>query len=370
MRWKASGLGEGFSTVSVVRRVIYTMGERDEASWLIALNEEDGSELWRSPVGTGKPKSTPTVDGGQVFTLGHDGKLVCVEATDGKELWRKDLVEQFQGKQASAIGYSESPLIDGNRVLCTPGANEAIMVAMDRKRGDVLWKASLPRDPEDVGPKGADGAAFSSIVVSQACGVRQYVQLVGRGVISVRADDGKLLWIYNDVANPLALVATPIVYENYVFASTAYGTGSALIRVVPDVEGLKAEEVYFLESKEMQNHHGGMVLVGDHIYCGHGHNNSFPLCVKMQTGETVWRPGRGPGTGSAAVVYADGHLYFRYESGLMALIKATPEKYVLKGTFQIDSSLGESWSHPVIAGGCLYLRDQDALLCYDLRRQE
>ena len=151
------------------------------------------------------------------------------------------------------------------------------------------------------------------------------------------------------------------------FCSTAYDTGSVLLKLVPDGSGIKSEEVYFLTSKEMQNHHGGMVLFGNHIYCGHGHNKGFPLCIEMKTGQVAWRPGRGPGAGSAAVVYADGHLYFRYEDGVMALIQATPEKYILKGTFQMSSALGKSWPHPVIVGGRLYLRDEDALLCYDLR---
>ena len=368
LRWKVTGLGKGISTVSLVQGVIYTIGEREGKSWLLALDDENGMELWSSPVGDGKPKSTPTVDGKQIFAIGHSGMLVCVEAPDGKERWRKDLVQEFDGKQANGIGYSESPLVDGDRVLCTPGGNDAIMVALDRHNGDVLWKAKLPLDPEVVGPQGADGAAFSSIVLSEACGIHQYIQLVGRGIISVRAEDGKLLWIYNRIANHLANVTTPVVHQDYVFCTTAYGTGSALLKLVPHEDGVRSEEVYFLNAKKMQNHHGGLVLVNDHIYCGHGQNNGFPLCVELKTGNVKWRPGRGPGTGSAAVVYADDHLYFRYEDGTMALIQATPDEYRLKGTFKIDSALGENWSHPVVAGGRLYLRDEDALICYDLRR--
>ena len=365
--WKVTGLGQGYSTVSVARGRIYTMGERDGQSWLLALDEKDGKEQWAAAVGSGKPKSTPTVDGDRVFAIGHAGDLVCVETSSGKVFWRMNIAEQFGGKVVSDIGFSESPLVDGNRVLCTPGANDAIVVALERKTGEVLWKASLPESAEEIGDNGDDGAGYSSIVVSEACGIRQYIQLVGRGVLSVRATDGKFLWIYNPVANPAANVATPIVRGNYVFCSTAYSTGSALLKLVPDGNGVKMEEVYFLDSKKMQNHHGGMVLFGNHIYCGHGHNKGFPLCIEMKTGRVAWRPGRGPGTGSAAVVYADGHLYFRYEDGVMALIQATPDKFVLKGTFKIDSPLGKSWPHPVISHGRLYLRDEDALLCYDLR---
>jgi len=369
LQWKVGGLGEGYSTVSVAHGVIYTMGERDGQSWLIALHEKDGQEKWAAPLGSGKPKSTPTVDLDRVFCLGHAGELVCVGTVSGQVLWQLNIAERFGGTIVSDIGYSESPLVDGNRVLCTPGADDAMIVALERKTGDVIWKTSVPENVEDLGDNGADGTGYSSMTVSEACGVRQYVQLVGRGVVSVRADDGKFLWIYNPVANAFANISTPIARGDYVFCSTAYEAGSALLKLVPDGNGIRADEVYFLDAKEMQNHHGGMVLVGDHIYSGHGHNNGFPLCIEMTTGKVAWRPGRGPGSGSAAVVFADGHLYFRYEDGMMALIQATPEEYVLKGTFKIDSSLGKGWAHPVVAGGRLYLRDEDALLCYDLRRE-
>ena len=366
--WKVTGLGPGLSTVSVVQGLIYTMGERDGKGWLLALDQEDGKQQWATEIGNGKPQSTPTVDRGQVFALGYAGDLVCVDAASGREHWRKNIVEDFGGKTEADIGYAESPLVDGQRVLCTPGDDSAAVVALQRDTAEVLWKTSL-LDHVDASarPNGADGTAFSSIVVSEACGLRQYVQLTGWGLLSVRADDGELLWIYDRVANDFANVSTPIVRGDFVFCSTAYDTGSVLLKLVPDGSGSKSEEVYFLTSKEMQNHHGGMVLFGNHIYCGHGHNKGFPLCIEMKTGQVAWRPGRGPGAGSAAVVYADGHLYFRYEDGVMALIQATPEKYILKGTFQMSSALGKSWPHPVIVGGRLYLRDEDALLCYDLR---
>lgn len=368
--WMATGLGPGHSTVSVVDGTIYTMGERDGRGHLIALDEQNGTEKWTAVVGKGKPLATPTVDNGQVFALGSFGDLLCVDANDGGELWRLNIVDEFDGMQASDVGYSESPLVDGDRVVITPGNHAAIMVAVHRSTGDLLWEANLHDYTGEIGQQGADGASFSSIVVSRACGVRQYVQLTGRGVISVRADDGKILWVYNRVANHLAVITTPLVHEDFVFCSTAYNTGSALLRVVPNDNDVQVEEVYFLEPKVMQNHHGGMVLVGEHIYCGHGHNSGLPLCIEMKTGKVAWRPGRGPGAGSAAAAYADGHLYFRYEDGLIALIEATPEKYLLKGTFTMGSTLEKSWPHPVITGGRLYLRDDDALLCYDVQQSK
>jgi outer membrane protein assembly factor BamB len=364
--WRIKGLGKGYSTVTVVDGKIFTMGQRGKRSSLIALDAANGRELWATSVGTGVPNSTPTYDGGRVFALGYDGALLCAEADTGQEVWRKDLAKDFGGWVSTESGFSESLLVDGNRLICTPGAQDAMLVALHKRTGEVIWKAKLP---DNVGQEGQDGAAYASIVVSQAGGIQQYIQLVGRGLISVSAKDGKTLWSYNRIANWGANVSTPVVRDDYVFSSTSYSTGSSLLKLAPDGSGgVKYEEVYFLPHKVMQNHHGGMVLVKNHIYCGHGHNSGFPLCIELKTGNVAWRPGRGPGTGSAAVLYADGHLYFRYENGLMALIEATPERYVLKGTFKIPSNQGKSWPLPVIAGGRLYLRDQDELLCYDVKK--
>jgi outer membrane protein assembly factor BamB len=363
--WQAKGLGSGYSSVSIADGRIFTMGRRRGGAHLIALERATGKELWATPVGGGNPNSTPTVDGERVYALGREGDLLCAESATGKVLWKKNFGKDFGGKMMSVWGYSESPLVDGDRLVCTPGAEKAMIVALDKKTGATVWKAPMP---EYDGKRGKDGAGYSSIVVSKACGVRQYVQLTGRGVISVAARDGKPLWAYNRVANGTANIPTPIVKDDLVFCSSGYGTGSALLRVVRDGGSLKAEEVYFLGGGQMQNHHGGMVLVGDHVYAGHGHNEGFPVCVELKTGKIAWGPERGAGTGSAAVVYADGHLYFRYQNGVMALVEATPKAYRLKGSFKLASVRGASWPHPVIVGGKLYLRDQDVLMCYDLRK--
>lgn len=373
--WKATGLGEGYSSVAISRGTIYTMGFRRGKGDLIALSESDGREKWSVPIGGSKPHSTPTLDGNHVFAIGLAGDLVCVEADSGQEVWRKSLLKAFDGKTERQGGYSESLLIDGDRIICTPGTREIVLAALHRKTGDVLWKTKVPerkpapdeKEPPNQ-PKQKDHSGYSSVVVSTACGVRQYVQLTGWGVISVRAEDGTPLWVYERAANELANITTPVVRGNYVFCSSAYETGAALLELKPNGGGVRAEEVYFLDHKTLQNHHGGLVLIGDHIYGGHGHNNGFPLCVEFATGKVAWRPGRGPGTGSAAVVYADGHLYFRYENGVVALIEATPEAYALKGSFTPPSTIDKAWAHPVVAGGRLYLRDDDVLMCYEIKK--
>jgi outer membrane protein assembly factor BamB len=240
-----------------------------------------------------------------------------------------------------------------------------MLAALDKRTGKLIWGTPFPGG----GRKGSDGAGYSSIVVSRAAGIKQYVQLVGRGVIGVNAENGALLWGYNDVANGTANIPTPIVKDDYVFCSSGYDDGgSALLKLTGGRNRITPELVYAHPANKTQNHHGGMVLVGKHIYMGHGHTNGFPLCLDFMTGKDVWRPGRGPGEGSAAITYADGHLYFRYENGVMALIEATPQAYRLKGQFRIAIQHGKSWSHPVIAGGRLYLRDQSELVCYDVRK--
>jgi hypothetical protein len=248
----------------------------------------------------------------------------------------------------------------------TPGAREAALVALGKKTGGLVWKAAVP----ELGPKGRDGAGYSSAVVSSGAGVRQYVQLLGRGVVGVRASDGKFLWGYNKVANNVANISTPVVRAGFVFASTGYQTGSALLELQRDGEGVAAREVYFLEPTTFQNHHGGFVLVGNHLYGGHGHKLGFPICLDFVTGRVAWGGNiRNAGGGSAAVLYADGRLYFRYENGVVMLIDASPEGYKERGSFTIPEVRNPSWAHLSVAGGRLYVREQDAIYCYDLRRK-
>ena len=198
-------------------------------------------------------------------------------------------------------------------------------------------------------------------------GIKQYVQLTGRGLIGIRAEDGKPLWSYNRVANGVANIPTPIIDGNLVFASTSYKTGTCLIELKKEGDGVVAEEKYFLEANVFNNHHGGMILLDGHIYAGHQQNEGFPTCVNLLTGEIVWGGKlRGPGKGSAAALFIDGHLIFRYQDGTVALIEATPAGYNLKGTFTPDYQKGASWSHPVVVNGKLYLREQDKLMCYQV----
>jgi outer membrane protein assembly factor BamB len=367
LAWRVKGLGGGYASVAVSQGRIYTLGKRGQ-TFLHCRKVEDGSEVWKTEVGGGgDPNCTPTVDGDLVFGLTLGGDLFCCKSEDGSLVWSKNYARDFDVEGTPSWGFSESPLVDGDTLICTPGSNKALLAALNKQTGETIWTTEV--QPGQLKGGGHDGAGYSSVVISNAGGVKQYVTLVGKGVVGVDAATGKLLWFYNRVANGTASIPTPIVAGDYIFCSSGYGTGSALIKLNKGRTGFSVQEVYFLPGNKMQNHHGGMIQLDGFVYCGHGHNEGFPLCIDGKTGQDAWRPGRGPGSGSAAIAYADGHLYFRYQDATMALIEATPKAFKLKGEFKIASHNGESWPHPVIAGGQLYLRDQDELLCYDIRKQ-
>jgi len=370
--WKITGLGDGYSTPSVSAGRIYLLGTKGNDEYLIALEEKDGSRVWDAKIGqkTGgqaAPKSTPTIDKGFAYVVSSDGNLVCADSGKGEIKWQVNYRREFGG-QAGGWAYTESPLIDGDLVVGTPGGDKAAIVAFKKASGEVVWRApitGLTRKPAGEKQRRAGGnysrAGYSSVVVAQIGGVKQYVQFLDGGVVGVDARDGKLLWHYEEPANSTANCSTPIVRGDLVFAASAYGNGGGQAKIVRDGDGFKAEPQYFV--KEMQNHHGGMVLVKDHLY---GTSGSL-LCVDFKTGKIVW-DNRSVGKGS--LTYADGHLYVRGENGKVALVEASPVKYEEKGRFtQPDRSQQPAWPHPVVANGKLYLRDWDTLLCYDVKNK-
>ncbi len=369
--WEISGLGPGYSTVSIAKGRLYTMGDRqvgdEKAQFVYAYDLNTQKELWAARVGRPHddgPRCAPTVDGDLVYAIGTSGDVVCIAVDSGQVVWTKNLLTDLGGASNPGWKFSESPLIDGDRLLCTPGGHKAVMAALDKKTGEVIWQCPMP----DIGPNGKDEAGYSSIVISHAARVKQYVQLTNEGVVGVAAD-GKFLWGYNRVANRVANIPTPVIDSDLVFTSTAYQTGSALLRLAPNGDGVQAQEVYWLDKDQFQNHHGGFVKVGDYIYGGHNHNKGEPTCVEMKTGKVMWHAEQ-PGKGSGCVLYADGRLYFRYENGVVALVEATPEKYTLKATFtppDRPGAKGLAWAHPVISDGKLYLRHADVLFCYDVK---
>lgn len=368
--WKIEGLGIGYSSVAITAGKVFTMGDRKgtdgkKAQFVLAFDLETQKELWATQVGPpykDGPRSTPTVDGKLLYAIGTEGDLVCLDTATGTERWRRNLPDDFGGQMMSRWKFSESPLVDGPRLVCTPGGAEATLVALDKQIGSVIWKCVVPA----LGEKGKDGAGYASAVVAEIDDVRQYVQLIGRGLIAAEAETGRFLWSYNGIANGTANIPTPVVRGQYVFTTTNYNTGSVLLRISRVGDTFHVKELYTLTGRQFENHHGGIVCVGSHVYGGHGNSRGEPVCVDIAKGKIMWR-GKAPERGSAAVLYADGHLWFRYDRGLIALVEATPEAFTPKGTFQPVTDTGPAWAHPVILNGKLYLRHGNLLACYDLR---
>lgn len=370
LAWQASGLGSGFSTVAISGGKIVTMGDLDRdgsrSQFIIALSAQTHKIVWTCRVGpphSDGSRSTPTIDRGLVYAVGTEGDLVCCDLATGAEKWRSVGARDYGAEMMSVWKFSESPLVDGDRVLYTPGSTSAVVVALDRLTGKLIWKCAAPAGPT----KGKDGAGYSSIVVSNACGVKQYVQNWGRGLIGIDAATGKALWWYDKMACSVANITTPVVRGDYVFGTNAYGAGSSLVKLVKSGSGIAANEVAYLPANVFQNHHGGMVLVGDYLYGGHGQNNGDPACIDFATGALKWKE-RTVGGGSAAVVAASGMVFYRYENNVMALTAATPTGLKVLGRFQLPPGKGPGWAHPVVLGGMLYIRHDDNLYCYDVKR--
>jgi len=378
--WKLEGLGTGYSSIAISEGKIFTMGDREvpegtpnggddgkKMQFVLAFDLKTRKELWAAQVGPPHkdgPRSTPTVDGELLYAIGTEGDLVCLETATGAERWRKSFTNDFGGQMMSRWMFSESALVDGPKLICTPGGAEAMLVALDKKTGEVIWKCVVPA----LGTKDKDGAGYASALIAEIDGVRQYIQLIGRGLIGVEAETGKFLWGYNGIANGVANIPMPVIRGRYVFTTTDYNSGSALLQISREGETFQVKELYTLSGRQFENHHGGIVCVGNYVYGGHGNSRGEPRCVDVTTGKVVWQS-KAPERGSAAVLYADGHLVFRYDRGLVALIEATPEAYRLRGTFkpvmpEKDSAL--AWAHPVILKGRLYLRHDDLLACYDV----
>ncbi len=366
--WQTAGAGRGYAGIAISGGKFFTLGDapstqNDADEYLSCFNLTDGKHLWSAKTGVawneGKPtwqssRSTPTVDSDRVYVITPSGKLFCFN-TNGEAQWQIDLKSEFDGKKAEQWGYSESVLIDGDLLICTPGGPQNTMVALNKLTGKKVWSTS--RD-------GDRGAGHSSIVISEVGGVRVYVQMTGSGAMGVRAKDGELLWTF-DIDKTTAVIPTPIIRDDLVFISVGYKRGGALLRQVARGEKVSAETVYELNTK-LSNKHGGVVLIGDHIY-GDSDDKGTPFCADLMTGEIKWKS-RGSGKKSASIAAADGHLYIRYSDGTMTLVEANPESFVEKGSFKVPGSGDRpSWAHPIILDGKLYLREGDKILCYNIK---
>ena len=359
--WEGGAVGEGFSSLAIVNGRIFTMGDKNGQSHLFCLDQKGGALLWSLKVGNSGgnysgTRCTPTVDGDLVFALGQFGDLVCADVASGRERWSKNLASDFGGK-SGGWNYSESVLVDGNNLICSPGGNQATALALNKRTGSTVWETVLP---------GGGESHYSSWVVSNGAGVKQYVRLFSGGTFGVAAANGKFLWSYDKLGKNTANIPTPIPFGDYVFTAAGYGKGGALLKLSRRSGGVVAEEVYY--SRELKNKHGGIIKVGNYLY-GDFDDRGSPWCADVGTGQVKWRrDGVGQGNGSACVTYADGRLYFRYQDGIMALVDASPQGgFRQVGSFKVPDGMKKSWAHPVISDGLLYLRGLNKILCYDVR---
>ena len=365
--WQVNDIGDGYSTPAVVGTRIYLMSNRGmENEFVQALSTQDGRTIWTTRVGNvgngtdflySKARSTPTVDGGLIYAMGSDGDLACLETGGGKIRWQKSIKKEFAGKPG-VWAYAESPLVDGDVVVVTPGGDQATMVALNKKTGAVIWKSAVP---------GGDPAGYASAIIVQAGGRKQYVQFLSKGIVGVDAKTGEFLWRYAEVAKGMAQMVTPVARDEYVYGG-AQGVGGGLVRLKADPGGVTAEKVYF--ARGLPNDIGGSVVVGEYLY---GTTDTGLVAAEFTTGKVKWQ---GEGIGSGSLAYADGQLYLHGQNGNVALIEATPEAYREKGRFtppvqpkrrKLGPFPEKAWAYPVIANGRLYIRDIGTLWVYDIK---
>jgi outer membrane protein assembly factor BamB len=353
--WSISNLGEGYGAVAAKGDRIYVQGASGSASSVFCLNRADGKTVWTASLGPklnesrgNGPRSTPTVDEDRVYALTENGDLACLRARDGSRVWSKNILREFGGDNPGWL-ISESPLVDGNRLIVTPGGRGAGLVALDKMTGAVIWKTK----------ELSDEAGYSSCIAADIGGVRTIMNFTSRAAVGVRASDGKLMWSHSSPANRTANCATPVFADNKVFFTSAYGTGGALLGLSAQSGEVRAQEIYF--TKDMKNHHGGVVLVNGYLY---GFSDAILTCLEFATGRKMWAD-RSVGKGS--LTYADGMLYLFSENNVVGLAEANPNAYVEKGRFSVPDQGRNSWAYPVVIGGKLYIRNQGTLAAYDVK---
>jgi outer membrane protein assembly factor BamB len=352
LAWRINGTGEGYSSFAVAGGRLFTLGARQNTEYVFAFDAATGKKLWE--VANGKrfnndrgdgPRGTPTIDGDRVYVFGSSGDMTVLDAASGKVFWTQNLLQKYGGSNIS-WGLSESPLVLTDRIIVTPGGRGASIVALRKTDGSLIWKSQN------------DEPGYSSALLHPIGNIQQAVVFTAERALGVDVNDGRVLWSYNRVANRTANIATPIARGNHVFLSSDYGTGAGLLALTPDGNGIKAAEVYF--TNEMRNHHASSVLVGDYLY---GFSSSILTTMHFETGKVAWRD-RSVGKGS--LVFADDRLYLFSENGVVGLAEANPQKYVEHGRFQLRTGNLPTWTHPVVSGGKLFIRDQDTLYAYDV----
>ena len=278
--WTSKELGAGYGSLAIAGDRIYVQSGKGGDSVVQALNRADGKPVWQAALGRtlndsrgNGPRSTPTVEGDKLYALSEAGDLHCIRVGDGSGVWKKNILRDFDASNPHWL-ISESPLIDGNNLIVTPGGRGNGIVAVNKTDGKLVWNS------KDL----SDQAGYASCIAANVGSVRVIMTLNSRAGVGVRASDGKLLWRYEKAANGTANCATPVFADNQVFYTSAYGTGGALLNLTPDGGEVKAEEAYF--TRDMKNHHGGVILYKGHLY---GYSDSILTCLEWKTGQVKWK---------------------------------------------------------------------------------
>lgn len=358
--WSVSGLGEGYSTVSVDKGLIYTAGMNNKQTMVYAFNLE-GEIQWQQSNGTAwettkswassytGARSTPTVDNSVIYHLGETGRLVSLAAKTGEPIWSMELRERFDAEEPE-YGYSESVLIDGENLYCSPAGKKGFLVCLNKKTGDLIWTNT------DI----SGSVGFSSHIIADYGGYHQIIGMSSNSVYGVDAVKGDLLWTFPYENKRSLNIPDPIFYQGHVFITSGYGKGSALIKLKLSENKIIPEIIW--QTPIMDNHHGGVVLLNGYLY-GSGDEKRGWYCLDIMTGEPQWKA-----AGKGSLTYAENMLYCLEEKGTMRLIKASAQSFEEVSAFEVpEGGKGMYWAHPVVCGGRLYIRHTDKLFAYSIK---
>lgn len=368
LAWMVRTVGFGYAGPAIANGKIFILGSVDGVTFLMALDENDqGKQLWAAEIGEDfdngwgdGPRSTPTVDGDRVYAMAAGGTLICCQVADGKELWRAQM--QDMGGSIPQWGYAESPLVDGDLVICTPGGPQGSVAALDKMTGSMKWQSEGM----------TEGAQYSSVVQALSGADKQYVQLLQKKVFGLNPANGAVVW-QQDWPGRIAVIPTPLIKGNQVYVTSGYGVGCRLIDLGESGEDPTiAYDTDDRAGKVMKSKHDGLVLLDKYLY-GYSDGGGW-TCQEFETGKRIWSEKGELKKGS--IGYADGKLYcLEEESGQVVLLDATPDGWQEHGRFTLSPQTefrnpkGRIWCHPVIANGKLYLRDQELLFAFDVKEK-
>jgi outer membrane protein assembly factor BamB len=366
--WQIDDADYGYGTPAVAGDRLYiTCNKGMEDEFVRGYSTTDRKQLWSTRLGkVGNPdqqppfaaaRSTPTIDGDRLFVLSSDGDIACVEATTGNVVWQKNVRTEFAGKPGN-WAYAESPLVDGDVLVCSPGGPDATLVALDKHTGDVIWKCPVPE---------ADDAGYASAIIVNAAGRKQYVQFLSKGVVGVDAQTGKFLWRYDGTGKGPANSPTPVADGSLVY--TAAGrVGGGLVELKSSDDGVAAQQVYM--ERGLPFSMGGSVLIDGNLY---GTTNEGLVCADFAKGEVKWKE---KSVGNGALCEAGGRIYIHGDNNDVILVEPSPDEYRERGRFKLPNqpehtrgAMEKAWTYPVVAGGRLYIRDLGTIWCYDVKQQ-